>query len=65
MTSTILELIRERDKALFNSNKNRKNKELRKQFNSLRNKVQCEIRSAKTNYFKNKMEENKGNSKNL
>ena len=65
MTSTILELIRERDKALFNSNKNRKNKELRKQFNSLRNKVQREIRSAKANYFKNKIEENKGNSKNL
>ena len=38
---------------------------MRKKFDSLRNKVQREIRSAKTNYLKNKIEENKGNSKNL
>ena len=55
MDSTILDLIRERDKILYKSNKNRNDKELRKKFNSLRNKVQHEIRKAKTNFFKIKL----------
>ena len=65
MTSTILDLIRERDKFLCESNKNRNDKKLRSKFNSLRNKVQREIRKAKANFFKDKIEENKDNPKNL
>ena len=65
INNTILELIWERDKLLYNANKNKENRELRKAFNLLRNKVQREIRKAKTNYFKDKIEENKGNPKNL
>ena len=65
INSMILELIWERDRLLFESNKDKANKELRKEFNMLRNKVQREIRIAKTNYFKDKIEENKGNSKGL
>ena len=52
MTSTILDLIRERDKFLCESNKNRNDKKLRSKFNSLRNKVQREIRKSKTNFLK-------------
>ena len=63
--SVILELIWKRDKLLYESNKDKHNKELRKEFNLIRNKVQREIRIAKTNYFKDKIEENKGNSKGL
>ena len=65
MNSIILNLIRERDKILYKSNKNKNDKELRSKFNSLRNKVQREIRKAKTNFFKDKIEENKDNPKNL
>ena len=65
MSSDILELIRERDKMLYKSNKNKKDNELRSKFNLLRNKVQREIRMAKTNFFKDKIEENKDNPKNL
>ena len=65
MNSMILELIRERDRLLYKSNKNKGNKELRKEFNSIRNKVQHEIRKAKTNFFKDKIEKNKDNPKNL
>ena len=49
----------------MSQNKNKHNKELRKEFNLIRNKVQREIRLAKTNYFRDKIEENKGNSKGL
>ena len=63
MSSDILELIRERDKMLYKSNKNKKDNELRSKFNFLRNKVQREIRMAKTNFFKDKIEENKDNHK--
>ena len=65
INSKILELIRKRDRLLSESNKDKANKELRKEFNILRNKVQSEIRIAKTNYFKDKIEENKGDSKGL
>ena len=65
INSSILESIWKRDKLLHESNKNKQNKELRKEFNLMRNKVQNEIRIAKTNYFKDKIEENKGNSKGL
>ena len=50
---------------MHESNKDKNNKELRKKFNLIRNQVQREIRIAKTNYFKDKIEENKGNSKGL
>ena len=65
INSTILDLIRERDKLLYKSNKNKGDKELRGKFNFMRNQVQREIRKAKTNFFKDKIEENKDNPKNL
>ena len=65
MDNVILELIRERDKVLYKSNKNKDDRELRSKFNLLRNKVQREIRKAKTNFFKDKIEENKDNPKKL
>ena len=65
MNSIILELIRERDKILYKSNKSKDDRELRIKFNSLRNKVQREIKKAKTNFFKDKIEENKDNPKSL
>ena len=49
MNNKILDLIRERDKALIIANKNKVNKTLRENFNSLRNKVQREIKKAKSN----------------
>ena len=65
MSSTILELIYERDKVLSRLNKNRENEELREQFNRLRNKVQHKTRTAKANYFKDKIEQSQGNSKQI
>ena len=65
MTSDILDLIRNRDKALENSNKNKANMELREQFKNLRNKVQKEVKKAKSNYFKDKIEDNKKNPKEI
>ena len=65
INSMILQLIWKRDQLLHESNKDKDNKELRKEFNIIRNKVQREIRIAKTNYFKDKIEENKGNTKGL
>ena len=61
----ILQIIKERDKLLYASNRNKKDKELRKKFNVIRNKLQREVKKAKENYFKNKMEENKDNPKKL
>ena len=61
----ILELIVKRDKALNISNKNKSNKSLRQEFNELRNQVQREIKKAKSNFFKDKIEENKNNPKKL
>ena len=63
MNSDILGLIIKRDKLLALANKNKEVRALKLQFNSVRNKVQKEVRKAKTDYFKNKMEENKKNSK--
>ena len=64
MDSEILDLIHKRDKALSISNKYRSNTTLRVEFNELRNKVQREIKKAKSNFFKDKIEENKNNPKN-
>ena len=65
MTSDILELIYERDRILTLANKNRSVKELRKQYNELRNKVIDKVREAKANYFSEKVEEHKNNPKSL
>ena len=65
INSSILELIWRRDKILCRSNKNRDDKDLRKEFNKLRNRTQREIKIAKTNFFKEKIEENKFNPKGL
>ena len=65
MDSEILDLIRKRDKALGDSNKDKGNKELRELFKNLRNKVQREVKKAKSNYFKNKIEDNKKNPKEI
>ena len=47
MNGDILDLIRKRDKALGDSNKNKENNELREQFKNLRNKVQREVKKSK------------------
>ena len=65
MNSEILDLINKRDKALNISNKYKANKTLRVEFNELRNKVQREIKKAKSSFFKDKIEENKNNPKKL
>ena len=65
MSSEILELISERDKALFNANKSKSNKLLRQEYNMLRNKVQREVKNSKSNYFKDKIEEHKNDPKKL
>ena len=65
MNGEILNLINERDKALTIANKNKRNKALRNHFNFLRNKVQREVRKAKSNYLKDRVEENKNNPKKL
>ena len=61
----ILEAIRDRDKALYFSNKDKSNKELRKVFNEKRNKVTNLTKKAKSNHLNNKVEENKNNTKKL
>ena len=65
MNGEILNLINERDKALTIANKNKRNKALRNHFNFLRNKVQREVRKAKSNYLKDRLEENKNNPKKI
>ena len=61
----ILQSIRERDKLLTLSNRNKADKSLRRLFNETRNKLQRDIKKAKSNYFKNKVEENQHDSKKL
>ena len=61
----ILQLIRERDRLLYASARNKKDNGLRKMFNLTRNKLQREVKKAKENYFKNKVVENKNDSKKL
>ena len=65
MSSEILALISERDKALFNANKSKSNKLLRQEYNMLRNKVQREVKKSKSNYSKDKIEEHKNDPKKL
>ena len=55
----ILELMQERDRALFNANRNKSDTELRKKYNRLRNKIIKQTRKAKSKHFCEKIEENK------
>ena len=59
----ILELMQERDRALFNANRNKSDTELRKKYNRLRNKIIKQTRKAKSKHFCEKIEENKDNPK--
>ena len=63
MNSEILELIYERDKMLKKANLDKTNKNLRAQYNKLRNIVTKTIKLTKSNYFRNKVEENRYNPK--
>ena len=65
INNEILELMRERDKVLYHSNRNKANTELRENFNKLRNEVINKCRQAKNSYFSNKIEEHKDNSNQL
>ena len=60
-----MQSIRKRDKLLTLSNKNKADKSLRCLFNETRNKLQWDIKNAKSNFFKNKVEENQHDSKKL
>lgn len=64
MNSEILDLISERDKKL-KLFKRSQNSDIYKEYCHLRNKIQKLIKNAKSNYFENKIEENKGDSKSL
>ena len=57
--------MRERDRALYKSNQNKDNPELRAKFNRLRNNVTKLIKKTKSNHFCNKVEEHKNNPKML
>ena len=65
MNNEIIELMRERDKALHYKNRNKANTELKEKFNKLRNTVTTKCRQAKNTYYSNKIEENKDNPNQL
>ena len=65
MNNEIIELMRERDKALHHKNRNKGNTELRDKFNKLRNTVITKCRQAKNTYYSNKIEEHKDNPNQL
>ena len=62
--SELLDLMRSRDRFLYQFKKPGNSEDYRL-FCSYRNQVQRYIRKAKADYFSNKIEENKNNSKNL
>ena len=64
MTAEILNLIKERDHFLSLHKKYKKHEHY-KQYCYLRNKVQREVKSAKSSYFTNKIEENRNEPKKL
>ena len=47
----ILELMQERDRVLFNANRNKSDTELRKKYNRLRNKIIKQTKKAKSKHF--------------
>ncbi|CAL4086370.1 unnamed protein product, partial [Meganyctiphanes norvegica] len=61
----VLELIRERDRALFISNRNKSNPYLKSKYKDLRNKAVKLNRQKKSIHFCNKVEEHKDNPKKL
>ena len=65
INSEIRELIYERDNMLLRANLDKSNRDLRVQYNKLRNKVTKTIKQTKVRYFRNKIEENKNNPKQL
>ena len=65
INNEILELIYERDNMLLKANLDKNNRDLRVEYNKLRNKVTKSIRKARVDYFCNKIEENKNNPKQL
>ena len=65
MTGNIFDMIKQRDNMYYKWKKNKPNNEYYKQFCNLRNKTQRAIKQAKSDYFGNKIEENKNDSKKL
>ena len=63
INNEILVLIFERDNTLLKANSDLENRDIRVQYNKLRNKVTKTIRQTKVGYFRNKVEENKNNPK--
>ncbi|CAL4126382.1 unnamed protein product, partial [Meganyctiphanes norvegica] len=61
----VLELIRERDRALFISNRNKSNPYLKSKYKELRNKAVKLNRQKKSIHFCNKVEEHKDNPKKI
>ena len=64
MTNDILEMLKERDRALYTFRKSGLTEDYKK-FCSLRNKLQREIKVAKSNYFSDMIEQDKDNPKKL
>ena len=59
----VLELMQERDRALYNANHNKSDSNLRSTYKRLRNKVIKQTRKIKSKHFCEKIEENKDNPK--
>ena len=53
----------ERDKTLYNSNRDKENTDLRDKYKNQRNAVTSTVRQVKANYFCNKIDEYKDNPK--
>ena len=64
ITSDILNLIKLRDKCLYNFKKS-KNKDFYTEYCSIRNRVQREVNKAKSDYIESAFEENKSNPRKL
>jgi hypothetical protein len=62
MSTEILNLIKEIDELLLKYRKSNNSEDLKK-FCIIRNKVQREVKSARSNYFSDKIEENKNDPK--
>ena len=65
MTNDILSQIKHRDNLLLKFKSDRTQKHLYSEYCKVRNKIQRDIRHAKSNYFTNCIDENKNNSKKL
>ena len=64
MTSDIIEMIRERDRFLYIFKKSKLPEDHRK-FCELRNKVQRQVKTAKSEYFSNQIEQDRDNPKKI